>query len=82
MGLGRVGKELVIDLRVYDSSTISFVAISLLAREVTKMPAPVGLLFTGLILRTILGVMVVAAVVFLFWKIGKLADAYTERIKK
>jgi hypothetical protein len=46
------------------------------------MPAPVGLLFIGLIVRAILGVAVVAALVILFWKIGKLADAYTERIKK
>lgn len=47
----------------------------------SKMPVPVGLLFTGLILRTILGVVVVAALVFLFWKIGKLADAYVEKIR-
>jgi hypothetical protein len=46
------------------------------------MPVPVGLLFTGLIVRTILGVAVVAALVILFWKIGRLADAYTEKIKK
>jgi len=46
------------------------------------MPVPVGLLFTGLIVRTILGVVVVTALVFLFWKIGKLADAYTVKIKK
>ena len=66
---------------LYDSSTISFIAISHVAREVSKMPVPVGLLFTGLILRTILGVVVVAALVFLFWKIGKLADAYVEKIR-
>jgi len=78
----RIQRELVIDLRLYDSSTISFIAIGFLAREVSKMPVPVGLLFAGLIFRTILGVVVVAALVFLFWKIGKLADAYTEKIKK
>jgi hypothetical protein len=60
---------------------MSFIAISFLAREVSEMPVPVGLLFTGLILRTVLGAVVVAALVFLFWKIGKLADAYAERIK-
>ena len=75
-------KELVIDLRLYESSTISFIAIGFLAREVSNMPVPVGLLFTGLIVRTILGVVVVTALVFLFWKIGKLADAYTVKIKK
>jgi hypothetical protein len=68
--------------RLYDSSTISFIAIDFLAREVSKMPAPIGLLFVGLIVRTILGAAVVAALVILFWKIGKLADAYTEKIKK
>jgi hypothetical protein len=46
------------------------------------MPVPVGLLFIGLMVRAILGVAVVAALVILFWKIGKLADAYAEKIKK
>jgi len=72
----------MIDLRLYDSSTMSFIAVGFLAREVSKMPVPVGLLFTGLIVRTILGVVVVGALVFLLWKIGRLADAYTEKIKK
>jgi hypothetical protein len=45
------------------------------------MPVPIGLLFTGLIVRTIFGVVVVAALVFLFWKIGRMADAYTEKLK-
>jgi hypothetical protein len=45
------------------------------------MPVPLGLLFMGLTLRTILAAVVVVAVVFLFWKIGKLADAYAEKIK-
>jgi len=73
--------ELVIDLRLYDSSTISFVTISFLGREMSRIPVPAGLLFTGLKLRTILRVVVVSAVVFLFWKIGKLADAYAQKIK-
>lgn len=46
------------------------------------MPVPIGLLSIGLVVRTILGVAVVAALVILFWKIGKLADAYAEKIKK
>jgi len=45
------------------------------------MPVPVGLLFIGLILRTTLAAIVVVAVVWLFWKIGKLADAYAEKTK-
>ncbi len=43
---------------------------------------PVGLLFTGLIIRTVLGAIVVAGLVFLFWKLGKLADAYADKIRK
>jgi len=66
---------------LYDSSTISFITISFLAPEVSKMPFLVGLLFTGLIIRTILGAIVVAALVFLFWKIGNLAGAYAEKIR-
>jgi hypothetical protein len=61
---------------------MSFIAIDFLACEVSKMPVPIGLLFIGLIVRTILGVAVVAALIILFWKIGKLADAYTEKIRK
>ncbi len=45
------------------------------------MPVPVGLLFTGLIIRTVLGAVVVAAVVIFLWKLSKLADAYTEKLK-
>jgi len=45
------------------------------------VPAPVGLLFTGLIIRTVLGAVVVAAVVIFLWKLSKLADAYTDKMK-
>jgi hypothetical protein len=41
----------------------------------------VGLLFIGLILRTAIAVVVVAAVVWLVFKLGKLADAYTEKLR-
>jgi hypothetical protein len=60
---------------------MSFTMRCLLAREVSKMPVPVGLLFIGMLFRTILGAVVVAALVFLFWKIGRLADAYADKIK-
>jgi hypothetical protein len=60
---------------------MSFIVRGSLAREVSWMPVPLGLLLIGLILRTILAAVVVVAVVFLFWKIGKLADAYAEKIK-
>ena len=49
--------------------------------EVVEVPVPVGLLFTGLIIRTLLGVVVVAAVVIFLWKASKLADAYTEKLR-
>jgi hypothetical protein len=45
------------------------------------MPLPIGLLFTGLIIRTLLGAALVVAVVWLLWKLGRLADAYAEKLK-
>ena len=45
------------------------------------MALPVGLLFIGLVFRTILGVAIVGGLVFLFWKLGKLADAYTKKLQ-
>jgi hypothetical protein len=45
-----------------------------------KMPIPVGLLFVGLVIRAILGAAIVATVVLLAWKLGKLADAYTHKL--
>lgn len=44
------------------------------------MPIPIGLLFVGLMIRAILGTAIVAAVVLLVWKLGKLADAYTHKL--
>ena len=41
----------------------------------------VGLLFTGLIIRTVLAVVVLAVFVWLALKLGKLADACTEKIR-
>jgi hypothetical protein len=35
----------------------------------------------GLIIRGALGAVVVVAVLWLIWKLGKLADAYTEKLK-
>ena len=40
-----------------------------------------GLLFTGLVIRTVLAVVVVTAVVWLVFKLGKLADAYAEKLR-
>jgi hypothetical protein len=45
------------------------------------MPLPIGLVFTGLIIRTLLGAVIVVAFVWLLWKLGRLADAYTEKLK-
>ena len=56
-------------------------AIHTCAAEVVEVPVPVGLLFTGLIIRTLLGAVVVAAVVIFLWKASKLADAYTEKLR-
>ncbi len=45
------------------------------------MPLPIGLVFMGLVIRTLLGAAIVVAFVWLLWKLGRLADAYTEKIK-
>ena len=45
------------------------------------MPVPIGLLFIGMLIRTVLDAVVVAALVFLLWKIRRVADAYTQKIK-
>jgi len=41
----------------------------------------IGLLFIGLIIRTVIAVVVIAAVLWLIFKLGKLADAYTEKLR-
>jgi len=40
-----------------------------------------GLLFTGLILRTVLAVVVIVAILWLVFKLGRLADAYAEKLR-
>ena len=52
-----------------------------LAREVSDMPVSTGLMFAGLMIRTIFSAVVIAFIALLLWKIAKLADAYTEKIK-
>jgi hypothetical protein len=42
----------------------------------------IGLLFIGLIIRTVIAVVVVAAALWLVFKLGKLADAYTEKLRR
>lgn len=68
---------------MYDSSTISFIIVVASVGEVNAMVAPVhpGLLLAGLVVRAILGSVVVTAVVLFLWKIGKLADAYADKLK-
>jgi hypothetical protein len=46
------------------------------------MPHPFfGLLFSGLVIRTVIAVVVIAAVLWLVFKLGRLADAYTEKLR-
>jgi uncharacterized membrane protein len=46
------------------------------------MPHPIlGLLFAGLIIRTVLAVVVVVAILWLVFKLAKLADAYAEKLR-
>jgi uncharacterized membrane protein len=40
-----------------------------------------GLLFLGLVLKTILGVVLVSAVFIFLWKLGKLADVYADKLR-
>jgi len=42
----------------------------------------IGLLFIGLIIRTVIAAVVVVALLWLVLKLGRLADAYTEKLKK
>ncbi|HUK27777.1 MAG TPA: hypothetical protein VLV31_05075 [Candidatus Acidoferrales bacterium] len=44
------------------------------------MPLPIGLLFVGLVVRAILGAVVVVTVLYLAWKLGKVADAYSRKL--
>jgi hypothetical protein len=41
----------------------------------------IGLVFVGLIIRTVIAVVVVAALLWLVFKLGKLADAYTQKLR-
>jgi hypothetical protein len=42
---------------------------------------PVGLLFFGLLIRTVLATAMVVMIVWLLLKVGRLVDAYTEKTK-
>jgi len=50
------------------------------ASEVNVM-TPIGLLFLGLVIRTIFGAAIVVALVWLMFKLAKLTDAYTKRLQ-
>jgi hypothetical protein len=41
----------------------------------------IGLLFIGLVAKTVLAAVIVAAVIWLVFKLGRLADAYTEKLR-
>ena len=41
----------------------------------------IGLLFIGLIVRTMIAVVVVVAVLWLVFKLSKVADAYTDKLR-
>jgi uncharacterized membrane protein len=65
---------------LYDSFTIRFTGNLIVAFEMHVM-VPVDLLFIGLVIGTILGAAVVVALVWLFFKLAKLADAYTKKLE-
>ena len=41
----------------------------------------IGLLFTGLLIRTVIAAVIIVAVLWLVFKLGKLADAYAEKLR-
>jgi hypothetical protein len=41
-----------------------------------------GLLFVGLIMRTLIAAVIIVAILWLVFKLGKLADAYTARLRE
>lgn len=45
------------------------------------MPAAAALLLVRAIINLILAIPVIVVLVILLWKIGKLADAYTKKLK-
>lgn len=49
--------------------------------EVHALAYPLGLLFAGFLVRTILGAAVVVVLVLFLWKVSKLADAYAKKLK-
>ena len=66
-----------------DSSIIPFIIASFVARlRCDEMAHPIlGLLFTGLVIRTAIAVVVIIAILWLVFKLGKLADAYAEKLR-
>ncbi len=42
---------------------------------------PAGLLFVGLLIRTVFAAAIVIVIAWLLLKLGRLADAYTDKIK-
>jgi hypothetical protein len=42
----------------------------------------IGLLFVGLIIKTLIAVVFIVAILWLVFKLGKLADAYTGKLRR
>ena len=46
------------------------------------MPHPIlGLMFVGLIIRTLIAAVIIIAILWLVLKLGRLADAYTQKLR-
>jgi len=45
------------------------------------MAVSAGAWLLGSLVRTIIGLPIAVVLVILFWKLGKLADAYTEKLR-
>jgi hypothetical protein len=47
------------------------------------MPHPIlGLMFVGLIVRTLIAAAIIVAILWLVLKLGRLADAYTAKLRR
>jgi len=66
-----------------DSSTIPFIVASFVAcLRCNDMAHPIlGLLFIGLIIRTAIAAVVIGAILWLIFKLGRLADAYAQKLR-
>jgi hypothetical protein len=67
-----------------DSYTMPFIMSNLVTRQrCNGMPHPIlGLMFVGLVVRTLIAAVIIVAILWLVLKLGRLADAYTAKLRR